>query len=73
MRVSAAEFFSTRSGGLVSVDDNMVLDCYRLAKWYSVSPETFLKMSLSEVQIHLDRTIQLAQIMRREAESDDAG
>jgi len=71
MRVSAAQFFSARSGGLVGVDENIVLDCYRLAKWYSVSPETFLAMPLSDVQLHLHRTIQLAKVMRREAENAD--
>jgi hypothetical protein len=71
MRVSVTQFFSARSGGLVSVDENIVLDCYRLAKWYSVSPETFLNMPLSDVQLHLHRTIQLAKVMRQEAEREN--
>jgi len=50
-----------------------VLDCYRLAKWYSVSPETFLAMPLSDVHLHLHRTIQLAKVMRQEAENADNG
>jgi len=37
----------------------MVLDCYRLARWYHVSPEVFLAMSVSEVMLHLRRTAQL--------------
>jgi hypothetical protein len=37
----------------------MVLDCYRLARWYHVSPEIFLIMPVSEVMLHLHRTAQL--------------
>jgi hypothetical protein len=46
----------------------LVLDCYRLARFYHTSPETFLNMTLGEVQLHLYRTIQLTRIMQREAE-----
>lgn len=55
--------------GIAVLRDDITLDCYRLAKWYSVSPEVFLKMSWSEVQLHLNRTIELAKVMRREAEN----
>jgi hypothetical protein len=37
----------------------MILDCYRLARWYHVSPEPFLAMPVSEVTLHLQRTAQL--------------
>jgi hypothetical protein len=57
---------------LVGNDENIVLDCYRLAKWYSCSPEVFLAMPLGEVQLHLYRTAQLSRMMRREAEESDA-
>ena len=73
MRVSAAKFFSSRSGGLVATDENLVLDCYRLAKWYGCSPEVFLAMPLGEVQLHLYRTIQLSRVIQREAEEGDDG
>jgi hypothetical protein len=46
----------------------MVLDCYRLAKYYSQSPQVFLDMSIGEVRLHLYRTIQLDDLMRRSAE-----
>jgi hypothetical protein len=58
---------------LVGLDENIVLDCYRLAKWYSVNPEVFLNMPLNDVQLHLQRTIQLAKVMRQEAENADDG
>jgi hypothetical protein len=48
----------------------MILDCYRLAKFYSTSPEIFLAMPIGEVQLHLYRTIQLTQKMRQEAEDN---
>ena len=71
MRVSVTQFFSARSGGLVASDENLVLDCYRLARFYHTSPDTFLEMPLGEVQLHLYRTIQLTSIMQREAERED--
>jgi hypothetical protein len=48
--------------------DEIVLDCYRLARWYYQAPDVFLNMPLTEVQMHLRRTIELAKIMRRESE-----
>jgi hypothetical protein len=70
LRVSAAQFFSSGSFGLVGEDDNIVLDSYRLARWYRQSPEVFLAMPLSEVRIHMMRTVQLAALMRAEASPD---
>jgi hypothetical protein len=67
--VQIAQFFSSRSNGLVGAGaDEIVLDCYRLARWYYQAPDVFLNMPLGEVQMHLRRTIELAKIMRREAE-----
>jgi hypothetical protein len=71
VRLSVTTFFYTKSGGLVaSVTDSPVLDCYRLAKYYHVSPLIFLEMGLSEVRIHLDHTIKLAHQIQRESEID---
>jgi hypothetical protein len=66
--VSTAKFFLARGGRLVGTDETMILDCYRLAKYYATTPEAFLNMPISEVQLHLYRTIQLANVMRREQE-----
>lgn len=55
---------------MVAADDSAVLDCYRLAKYYSTSPEVFLAMPVSAVKLHLERTIELANLMRRESEPD---
>jgi hypothetical protein len=46
----------------------MVLDCYRLARHYHVSPEIFLGMTFSEVQIHLIRTAQVVRLQRADEE-----
>jgi hypothetical protein len=46
----------------------MILDCYRLARLYHVSPEVFLSMPFSEVRIHLTRT---AELTRRQQPVDD--
>lgn len=49
-----------------------VTDCYRLAKFYGTLPTIWLEMPLSEVRTHLERTIELKNIMDREgATSDD--
>jgi hypothetical protein len=66
----APKFFSARSTGLVGDEDEIILDCYRLAREYHVSPELFLAMPLSEVRMHFFRTIQL-QRAQRPVESED--
>lgn len=71
MRLSVAKFFLAGDGGLVGSGDSLVLDCYRLAKFYGTSPEIFLNMPLSEVDLHLHRTIQLSERMRREQQQED--
>jgi len=48
-----------------------VLDCYRLARFYHVSPTVFLEMGMTEVRIHLERTIDLARIINRETSDSD--
>jgi hypothetical protein len=62
--------FFFRSSSLVGEDDDIILDCYRLARWYHQSPDVFLAMSLSDVRMHLIRTLQLARMMRSEASDD---
>jgi hypothetical protein len=49
----------------------LILDCYWLARWYHQNPEVFLAMTMSEVQLHMQRTMQLAEIKRREEEPLD--
>jgi len=56
---------------VVGSENDLVLDCYRLARWYHQAPDVFLSMPLSEVRIHLIRTIELSNIMRRQAAADD--
>jgi hypothetical protein len=56
---------------LVGDENDLVLDCYRLARWYHQSPELFLAMPIDDVQIHLRRTFELAEIMRRQQAIDD--
>jgi len=58
---------------MVGDESNIILDCYRLARWYHQSPEVFLAMPLGEVRIHLERTIELARLMDRETSSSDDG
>lgn len=69
MRLQAPQFFYSRTGGLVG--EEPVLDCYRLARFYHVSPTVFLEMGMTEVRVHLERTIDLAHMINRENSSDD--
>jgi len=53
------------------VGDELVLDCYRLARFYHVSPTIFLEMGMGEVRMHMERTADLAQIINRENAAPD--
>jgi hypothetical protein len=71
VRLSAAGFFSAGAGGLVGdAGDNLVLDCYWLARWYHQCPDVFLAMPLSQVRLHIMRTQQIANL-RQQANDDD--
>lgn len=67
--LQVAQFFSTGLAQLVGSADDIVLDCYRLAKHYSQPPDVFLNMSLTDIRLHMWRTSQLARIQAREASS----
>jgi hypothetical protein len=71
LRLSVAGFFYSGSGSLVGEDDDVILDCYRLARWYHQSPDVFLAMTLSEVRRHMTHTLKLAHLMRAESADGD--
>ena len=50
------------------VEADYVLDCYWLARWYHQNPEVFLSMPISQVQLHIMRTMQIADLKRDAAE-----
>lgn len=50
---------------MVGDEEDLVLDCYRLARWYHQAPDVFLNMPIDDVRIHLSRTLKLADMMRR--------
>jgi len=63
VRVQAARFFSSEPGGLVDITaEDLVLDCYWLARWYHQSPSVFLEMPLSEVGLPMMKTQQINSI-----------
>jgi hypothetical protein len=70
-RVEATQFFSARSTGLVGSENDVILDCYQLARFYHVSPEVFLNMPLSEVLLHLVRSNEMAARQRQQISDDD--
>ena len=65
--MEARKFFHARS------IDELVLDCYRLGKFYHVDPDVFLRKPLSVIDQQIRRTDQLVQRMNIEANaaSDD--
>ena len=71
LRISVAPFFSPRSGVLVGDEEEIILDCYRLARYYHVSPDVFLSMSISEVELHLRRTAQCSRAQQQATSGDD--
>jgi hypothetical protein len=48
-------------------EENIVLDCYRLAEVYHQNPEVFLAMPIDDVRRHLLRTGQLRRLQAAEA------
>lgn len=56
---------------MVGGEDEIILDCYRLARWYHISPDVFLSMPLSEVSIHMYRTAQCDRAQQAAAGDDD--
>jgi hypothetical protein len=71
--MSLAAFFSPRAGSVVVVgeEDRMILDCYRLARFYHISPKIFLAMTFSEVRLHVLRTGQIVREQRAASEEDE--
>lgn len=50
------------------VADDLILDCYRLAKHYSVDPDVFLTKPLSVVRNHLMWTGKLIELQQQHQE-----
>lgn len=42
--------------------DNLILDCYRLAKQYSRDPDEFLNKPISSIQRHMHWTAKLIEL-----------
>jgi hypothetical protein len=57
---------------LVGSENDIILDCYQLAKFYHVSPEVFLSMPLSDVHLHLVRSFEMDKRRQQQTSSDDA-
>jgi len=68
VRDEAAKFFSARSTGLVGGENELILDAYRLARHFHVSPEVFLAMPFSEIRLHMERA---AELDRRQQPVED--
>jgi hypothetical protein len=53
-------------------DDDLVLDCYRLARFYHQAPQIFLALPLGEIELHMARTGELVKSMRSSESGDSA-
>ena len=75
MCLEASPFFHSFIGGvgLAGDEEQLVLDCYWLAKWYSQSPEIFLAMPLLDVRRHVLRTKQIMEMRERAQMAEDDG
>ena len=49
-----------------TIDEGLILNCYKLASYYHLDPRIFLDMPISEVQLHLRRTIEVEQSRKDE-------
>ena len=57
---------------IVGEDQEIVLNCFRLARFYHCDPRVFLDMPMfSELGAHLHYTCLLAARMREERETDE--
>jgi hypothetical protein len=52
------------------VDEDLVLDSYRLAHYYHCDPRIFLDMPLSEMTAHMRHTIRVAELEREALERE---
>jgi hypothetical protein len=56
--------------GDVDAVETLLLDCYRLAKYYGRNPREFLHMPFSEIQRHVSWTTKLEQTLRPDDDAD---
>jgi hypothetical protein len=48
------------------VSDEIILDCYRLAKQYGIDPDVFLHKSLSVIRRHMKWTAKLIESQQQD-------
>jgi hypothetical protein len=51
----------------------LILNCYRLADRFHQSPEVFLEMPLSRIDMHVHYTVKLTRLQRAAQQDDDNG
>lgn len=52
------------------VSDTLILDCYRLAKYYGLDPDHFLHKPLSVIQRHMHWTAKLIETQQAQEDPD---
>jgi hypothetical protein len=56
---------------LVGSENDLILDCYQLARFYHLNPEIFLNMPISEVNLHLLRSSEMDRRRQMQSASED--
>jgi hypothetical protein len=54
-----------------TVSEQLILDCYRLAKYYGRDPDDFLSKPLSAIRRHMNWTAKLIETTRPPPEEDE--
>jgi hypothetical protein len=74
MRASATTFFYRGAGNVVVNQEDLILNCYRLAQHYNQNPEVFTEMTLSRLDMHIyytGRLIELREAARQRLQDND--
>jgi hypothetical protein len=53
------------AGAVGGESETLILDCYRLAKYYGIDPDHFLGKPLSTIQRHMKWTAKLIETQRQ--------
>lgn len=54
-----------------SMTDDLILDCYRLARFYNTEPDAWLNKPLSAIRRHMTWTAKLSQRLAEERQAQE--
>jgi len=61
------------AGEALPDQDELILNCYRLADRFKLNPDVFLSMSITDIGRHIHYTVRLTELQRQAqgGDSDD--